>query len=46
MINLIHIIVMEYGLISKTKINNICETKFRAKVHRDKEKGRGLIFNQ
>lgn len=35
-----------YGSISKTKITNICETKFGAKQHRDKENGRGLIFSQ
>ena len=34
------------GIVSKTKITNTCETKFGAKEHRDKEKGRGLIFNQ
>lgn len=34
------------GIVSKTKITNTCETKFGAKEHRDKENGRGLIFNQ
>ena len=35
----------DYGLISKTKITNICETKFKAKPHKDPDNGRGLIFN-
>lgn len=36
----------DYGLISKTKITNICETKFWGKQNKDRERGRGLIFNQ
>ena len=36
----------DYGLISKTKITNICETKFSGKQHKDPLNGRGLIFNQ
>jgi hypothetical protein len=35
-----------YGIISKTKITNTCETRFLAKQHKDPDKGRGLIFNQ
>ena len=35
----------DYGLISKTKITNISETKFKAKPHKDPVLGRGLIFN-
>ena len=35
-----------YGSISKTNITKICETKFGAKPHKDREKGRGLIFKQ
>jgi len=38
--------IEDNGIVSKTKITNTCETKFGAKEHRDKEKGRGLIFNQ
>jgi hypothetical protein len=38
--------IEENGIVSKTKITNTCETKFGAKEHKDKEKGRGLIFNQ
>ena len=33
-----------YGSISKTNITKICETKFGAKPHKDRENGRGLIF--
>jgi hypothetical protein len=33
-----------YGSISKTNITKICETKFGVKPHKDREKGRGLIF--
>ena len=36
----------EYGSISKNSITKTCETKFGAKPYRDREKGRGLIFNQ
>jgi hypothetical protein len=35
-----------YGSISKNSITKTCETKFGAKSYRDREKGRGLIFNQ
>ena len=35
-----------YGSISKNNITKTCETKFGAKLYRDSEKGRGLIFNQ
>src|SRR5215203_5428299 len=35
-----------YGSVSKNSITKICETKFGAKLYRDPEKGRGLIFNQ
>ena len=35
-----------YGSISKNSITKTCETKFGAKPYRDREKGRGLIFNQ
>ena len=35
-----------YGSVSKQKISDICETKFGAKQHKDKENGRGLIFNK
>jgi hypothetical protein len=35
-----------YGSISKQKITDICETKFGAKQCRDRDKGRGLVFNQ
>ena len=35
-----------YGSVSKQKITDICETKFGAKKQRDKENGRGLIFNK
>ncbi len=36
----------EYGTISKTKITNICENKLQGKQYKDKENGRGFIFNQ
>lgn len=35
-----------YGLVSKNSITKTCETKFGAKPYRDREKGRGLTFNQ
>ena len=36
-----------YGIISKTKITNTCETRFLTETaQRDPDKGRGLIFNQ
>ena len=38
--------IEDNGIVSKTKITSTCETKFGAKEHRDREKGRGLIFNQ